>query len=141
MTHRISLGLGQVILIMGLVLFQPHGPAVAHGPAWDPVQSLVGEKDGVYVADFNGKVIFSHQPDRLFIPASILKIFTALVALDQLGPQYRFRTGFFLENGRDLRIKGYGDPMFISEAIRAAASGAAQKLGGRGVGCKPNPGG
>lgn len=53
----------------------------------------------------------------LFIPASTLKILTCLVALENLGKEYRFETHFFLDTRNNLYIKGYGDPLLTSEII------------------------
>lgn len=55
--------------------------------------------------------------DTPFIPASILKISTALVALQVLGPDYRFRTEFYLDGAGNLTIRGFGDPMLVSEEV------------------------
>jgi len=40
----------------------------------------------------NGRVLYEHNPDRLFTPASNMKLFTTALALVKLGPQYRFKT-------------------------------------------------
>jgi len=57
------------------------------------------------------------KPRRI---ASVSKIFTAATALAQLGYDYRFRTGFYADDVvgpsvGNLYIKGYGDPLLISE--------------------------
>lgn len=63
------------------------------------------------------KVLFEKNPRKLSIPASNNKILTAVAALLQLGPDYRFKTQFFadgsIENGvlkGSLIITGLGDP-------------------------------
>jgi len=55
-------------------------------------------------------------------PASTIKIITTLVALEELGPAYRWPTEVFtsgkVKNGvlhGDLLIKGYGDPYMVTE--------------------------
>ncbi len=55
--------------------------------------------------------------DTPFIPASILKISTALVALQVLGPDFRFRTELYLDSAGNLTIRGVGDPMLVSEEV------------------------
>ena len=35
-----------------------------------------------------------------------------------LGPEHRFRTEFFIDNNSNLKIKGFGDPLLISEIVR-----------------------
>ncbi|MFN2365409.1 MAG: D-alanyl-D-alanine carboxypeptidase, partial [Desulfurivibrionaceae bacterium] len=55
--------------------------------------------------------------DLPLIPASVIKILTGLAAFEELGPDYRFRTEFFIDGGNNLYIKGYGDPFLISEEV------------------------
>lgn len=71
-----------------------------------------------------GKVIYSHQADRRLIPASGIKLITAAMALDQLGPSWTTSTqvravgkrkGSKLEG--DLVIRGEGDPYLVSERL------------------------
>jgi len=49
--------------------------------------------------------------DKKLIPASVFKLFTALLAFDCLGHDYRFKTEFILIIIINLTIKGYGDPL------------------------------
>jgi serine-type D-Ala-D-Ala carboxypeptidase/endopeptidase (penicillin-binding protein 4) len=66
----------------------------------------------------SGKVIYSLNPDQLFLPASNAKLLTTAAALALAGPDYRFRTtvessGKLDDHGRlqgDLVIVGRGDP-------------------------------
>jgi len=74
--------------------------------------------NGAYaIADSNGRIVAACQPDVPLIPASILKIPTALTALSILGSQYRFKTLFYMDSHHNLYIKGFGDPLLISEEI------------------------
>ena len=75
------------------------------------------DNDGLLVVDKDGKFLLERNVDIRMVPASILKILTALVALEAMGREYRFETEVYLTKGGDLRIKGYGDPMFISEVM------------------------
>jgi serine-type D-Ala-D-Ala carboxypeptidase/endopeptidase (penicillin-binding protein 4) len=72
-------------------------------------------ENGGYVVDDGSGLLRSREQD-LFLPASTLKIFTSLVALEQLG-DYRFETHFFIDEDHNLYIKGYGDPFLTSEVI------------------------
>lgn len=65
----------------------------------------------------DGSVILAANETAKRIPASTLKLFTSLVALHYLGPSYRFPTDFFLDKNQNLKIRGYGDPLLISEVI------------------------
>jgi serine-type D-Ala-D-Ala carboxypeptidase/endopeptidase (penicillin-binding protein 4) len=70
---------------------------------------------GFLVVDSDGTILAQQHPGDQFIPASTLKIVTALAAIHYLGPSYRFKTLFYLTPGGDLLVKGYGDPFLISE--------------------------
>jgi len=83
----------------------------------DNLGHLIGNRDAVLIADPKGHIIFSKNADIQLIPASTLKIFTALVALHYLGPDYKFFTEFYMDHHSNLKIKGYGDPLLISETV------------------------
>jgi serine-type D-Ala-D-Ala carboxypeptidase/endopeptidase (penicillin-binding protein 4) len=74
-------------------------------------------QNGGYAVTKNSRNIFSSNPDRQFIPASIWKLATTLAALENLGVDYHFKTEFFLDKSHNLYIRGYGDPSLISEEI------------------------
>jgi D-alanyl-D-alanine carboxypeptidase/D-alanyl-D-alanine-endopeptidase (penicillin-binding protein 4) len=65
-----------------------------------------------------GRVLFEANADKLFRPASNMKIYTVATALDKLTPDYRFSTSVYAvekpdKNGNikgDLVIYGRGDP-------------------------------
>ena len=70
------------------------------------------------------KTLYSVYSDRLFSPASNLKLLTTAVALKRLGANYRFKTALYatlpivgkiLEG--DIYIKGFGDPNLVSEQM------------------------
>ena len=82
------------------------------------ITSLIGAEDSLMVVDPGGRIIISKNDTKKLIPASILKIFTSLVAMHYLGPEHRFRTEFFIDNNSNLKIKGFGDPLLISEIVR-----------------------
>lgn len=83
----------------------------------DDLGHLIGNRDAVLIADPNGHIVFSRNVDTQLIPASTLKIFTALVAIHYLGPDYKFVTEFYMDRHSNLKIKGYGDPLLISETV------------------------
>jgi PBP4 family serine-type D-alanyl-D-alanine carboxypeptidase len=92
-------------------------------------QTLIGSKGlqsihwGVCIMRLDsGAVVFSHNADDLFIPASNRKMFVSALALHHLGPDYRFSTPLFLSapvndlgsvHG-DLIVRGCGDPTFLN---------------------------
>jgi D-alanyl-D-alanine carboxypeptidase/D-alanyl-D-alanine-endopeptidase (penicillin-binding protein 4) len=67
------------------------------------------------------------------VPASILKLLTSLVALHYLGPDYRYATEFYLDRHSNLKIKGFGDPLLISEIINDIAARLSELIGGSAV--------
>jgi len=79
------------------------------------------DNGSILMHDETGKVMLDYQSDRLLIPASLVKLFTALAALDMLGPDFRFRTELYLNPDGDLGVKGWGDPHLVSEEIHLAA--------------------
>src|SRR5690554_2832778 len=82
-----------------------------------------GAQAGVVIADTKtGQVLYELNHDKLFIPASVLKLVTTATAVEILGPEYRFETqiGYTgtIERGvlkGDLIIVGGGDPTLGSE--------------------------
>lgn len=86
------------------------------------LKDMLGPRDALVVSGPDNRVLFSHNADALLIPASTLKILTALTAFHYLGQNYRFRTEFFLDPDSNLKIKGYGDPLLISEVIADIAA-------------------
>lgn len=85
-----------------------------------PVESL-----SVHVVDIDSNdVILSWNAMTPKNPASVMKILTTAVALDELGPTYQWHTDFYytgtLENeilDGDLIMKGFGDPYLTAEKI------------------------
>lgn len=69
------------------------------------------------LADNQGHVLASCNIDTPFIPASIIKIPTALVAFQVLGGGYRFKTELYSDFEHNLYIRGFGDPLLISEEV------------------------
>jgi D-alanyl-D-alanine carboxypeptidase/D-alanyl-D-alanine-endopeptidase (penicillin-binding protein 4) len=74
---------------------------------------------GVFVMSLkDGRVLYSRDGDKLFTPASNMKIYTTAVALDLLGADYRWRTSVYAStqpNGDgvvdgDLILYGRGAP-------------------------------
>ena len=81
-------------------------------------QAMASAEWGIDVLDLeSGKVLYSLNPDHLFVPASNVKLLTTAAALALAGPDYRFHTtiettGKLESDGRllgDLVIVGRGD--------------------------------
>jgi D-alanyl-D-alanine carboxypeptidase/D-alanyl-D-alanine-endopeptidase (penicillin-binding protein 4) len=88
---------------------------------------------GYLVADSHGKILDALTPDQPFVPASTLKVLTALGAFNNLGEDFRFRTKFFLGPDRTLKIKGSGDPLITSERLEKTCCDLAGILLEKGV--------
>ena len=89
---------------------------------------LIGKTDAVLVVDNLGRLIVSRHADRPLIPASTLKILTSLVAIHHLGLGYRFPTEFYTDGTHNLKIKGYGDPLLVSEEVALIARELSARL-------------
>ncbi|MHB1092859.1 D-alanyl-D-alanine carboxypeptidase/D-alanyl-D-alanine endopeptidase [Thiobacillus sp.] len=68
--------------------------------------------------------LLSHNADAALNPASVMKLVTSFVALNQLGPDYVWKTDIWAEGPiregvleGDLVIKGYGDPTLTLEQM------------------------
>lgn len=81
---------------------------------------------GVSVRDLaSNKTLYAKNEDRFFVPASVLKLFTAASALIELGPDYQFKTSLFtnakhFDNGvleGDLILQFSGDPTFSTDDL------------------------
>lgn len=94
------------------------------------VERLIGSKDAILVSDHEGRILLSHNADQLRIPASTLKILTSLTALHYLGAEFRFSTEFYRDKDGNLLIKGYGDPLLISEVLDTIAARLKTELTG-----------
>lgn len=103
-----------VILPGLLVLFIATESAAQN---FDALSSLIGRRDSIAIVDPAGQIVFAKNENSGLVPASILKVFTALVALHYLGSDFRYVTEFYLDNESNLKIKGYGDPLLISEVV------------------------
>ena len=79
---------------------------------------------GVFVMSAkDGRVLYAHNSDQLFTPASNMKVYTTAVALDLLGADYRWRTSVYATkqpdaNGiidGDMTLFGRGAPDLLSK--------------------------
>lgn len=79
-----------------------------------------------------GRDVIAHQPDRSMIPASTMKIVTALRAIQRWGLDHRFGTDFYVTDDRWIWVRGAGDPYLVSEELDLAVA-ALQRHGLRSV--------
>ena len=92
----------------------------------------------------DGSIVYQRNSDKLFTPASNMKIYTTGVALDLLGADYRWRTSVYADsqpdaNGRvrgDLVLYGRGAPDLVTtskDENRGSLAKLAEDLYARGV--------
>jgi serine-type D-Ala-D-Ala carboxypeptidase/endopeptidase (penicillin-binding protein 4) len=92
----------------------------------------------------SGMTLYQRDADKLFTPASNMKIYTTGVALDLLGPDYRWRTSVYAKaqpdnSGMirgDIILYGRGAPDLVSQGKddnQASLAKLADELYGRGV--------
>jgi serine-type D-Ala-D-Ala carboxypeptidase/endopeptidase (penicillin-binding protein 4) len=79
------------------------------------------DRGSVMLNDESSHTLLAYNADDILVPASIIKIYAAMVALDILGEQFVFKTGFYQDADGNLGIKGWGDPQLISEEIHSIA--------------------
>ena len=81
---------------------------------------------GIEAVDLDtGKTVFSRDASSLFTPASNIKLFTAALALDRLGPDFHFRTRVLSAEAPDrdgvvrgaLFLVGGGDPNLSAREV------------------------
>ena len=128
---------------LALLLFLPLGLA-QDGPAGGgelaarlEAIEATGARVGVLAVSLeDGKVVYQHRADELFIPASIIKLLVATSALVNLKPDYRFPLEALAATdpvqgvlAGDLILRGHGDPALSAEEIRRLA----REVRGRGV--------
>ncbi|HIJ91428.1 MAG: D-alanyl-D-alanine carboxypeptidase [Desulfobulbaceae bacterium] len=97
---------------LGLCLAQPALAFAGGGQGLDTVM----ENGGILLSR-NGTIIYERNPTRQFMPASVQKIGTALAAIRILGKDYRFTTRFYYSADHDLYIRGFADPLLVSEEV------------------------
>jgi D-alanyl-D-alanine carboxypeptidase/D-alanyl-D-alanine-endopeptidase (penicillin-binding protein 4) len=103
-----------------------------------PAPALAGVKEKVaamapsalvLVVDEKGNELIAQNVDKPFVPASVTKLVTAWLALEVLGPDYRFETKFYLDKNRVLYVRGGGDPFLISEELAPLAAELVAAIG------------
>ncbi|TGV10062.1 D-alanyl-D-alanine carboxypeptidase/D-alanyl-D-alanine-endopeptidase, partial [Mesorhizobium sp. M00.F.Ca.ET.186.01.1.1] len=94
-------------------------------------ENSMGMYAGIAVYDLTDKTyLYRHNAERNYIPASNMKLFTTVAALDKLGPDYQWRTDVFLQGkvnadgvlAGDLVLKGNGDPTLMPADLQRLAA-------------------
>ncbi|OPL17932.1 MAG: hypothetical protein AVO35_07170 [Candidatus Aegiribacteria sp. MLS_C] len=87
-------------------------------------------RTGMVVMDAStGEMLLSVNPEEYFRPASTVKLVTTLLALDELGPSYIYRTRVLADTSAGaIHVQGSGAPLISGEQIRVAALETAAAL-------------
>ena len=96
------------------LLLQPSLQASSHDQLWEKKLLSYVENGAILLATPH-KILYSYQANEQLVPASILKIGTALAVMHYLGKEYQFKTEFYLTDDQGILIRGYGDPFLVSE--------------------------
>jgi D-alanyl-D-alanine carboxypeptidase/D-alanyl-D-alanine-endopeptidase (penicillin-binding protein 4) len=89
------------------------------------VRDVPHDSLSIHVEDVDtGEVVLQWLAGEPRNPASTMKLLTTLVALDTLGPAYRWKTNVYalgeISGGRldgDLLLRGQGDPFLVTERV------------------------
>ena len=115
-------------LIGGFINMAAKGQEIDWPHLQQLIETQINKNDALVICDPKGNRQVAIHQDDLLIPASILKILTASAAIETLGAAYHFPTEFFLSNHKDLKIKGYGDPIHVSETLQEITATLALKV-------------
>lgn len=115
-------------VIAFLLLYHLSHPAILYAKENLPCLRNTTTSDAIVIADQNGRIIFGKNAKKARVPASTLKILTALTALHHLGPSYKFKTEFYLDRDQNLKVKGYGDPFLVSEVWQDISRALAKRV-------------
>ncbi len=116
-------------MAIALIGFGISHPACLSATQDIPCLANISPSDAVLISAPDGHIIYKKNQTKKYIPASTLKILTALTAIHHLGLSYRFKTEFYMDSKQNLIIKGFGDPLLTSEIwleISAALAGEIQ---------------
>ena len=108
----------QFVLVCSLLLCAMHATAEEAIKEFDNLEFA-----SLIVLDPQGRVLRERNASRLFVPASTVKVLTALIALEYWGKDHRFTTEFYWEEMTNiLWVRGAGDPYLISEELELIAA-------------------
>ncbi len=129
LSWRTSIVFAVLILIFGML----STPVVSQSTIEENIEQFNGFT-GILIQDLDtGQILLSHNQDKLFTPASLVKILTLLSGLEVIGRDYRYPTYFYFSSTTpgiiddSLYIKGSGDPTHSPEMIKEIAQNLVNK--------------
>ncbi|MCG6941091.1 MAG: D-alanyl-D-alanine carboxypeptidase [Thiohalocapsa sp.] len=93
---------------------------VAGAVSADPIGQALALGDASLVVQERGRTVIANNPDRGMMPASTMKLVTALAAIERWGLQHHFTTEFRQARDGRLWVVGQGDPYLVSEELDQA---------------------
>jgi len=124
MNGKRKYGAANHLVIMGLVLLSTAVmafPAAAQNSLSARIQKILARPEfaranfGVEFLDLDsGKVVYSHDANKLFVPASTTKLLTEGTLLAKLGADYRFHTKIFRTGELDKKGHLKGDLILVA---------------------------
>jgi D-alanyl-D-alanine carboxypeptidase/D-alanyl-D-alanine-endopeptidase (penicillin-binding protein 4) len=101
-------------LLIGILAATSVSTAEAAG---NPVARALALPKASLMLEEGGRAVIARQVDRPMVPASTMKILTALAAIQRWGLNHRFHTDFYRSDDGWLWVKGWGDPFLVSEEL------------------------
>lgn len=120
MTKAFVLALSLSLVAGGFAL-----PPRASLAAGDAISQVLALRDASLILEEDGEVRLAHQADKPMIPASTMKVATALAAIRRWGLDHRFHTDLHIADGW-LWVQG-GDPYLVSEEMDRLVTGLKAK--------------
>lgn len=110
------------LLAIFCALFLPGQALPLHAAGEDRILQMIGPGDALILSGPGHKTLLQKNIHTPLIPASTLKLLSALAVMDTLGRDHRFETHFYAGADGAVRIKGFGDPLLISETVAEMAT-------------------
>jgi serine-type D-Ala-D-Ala carboxypeptidase/endopeptidase (penicillin-binding protein 4) len=118
--RRVSQGLKAALLVLATLLIA--SPVIA-----DPVAQARALSQASLLVQEGGRDIIATRADTPRVPASTMKVLTALAALETWGRNHHFETDFYTDEAGWLWVKGYADPYLVSEELDRVVKALAAK--------------
>lgn len=112
---------GCFVLVLCVLNSAARSPVVADDEVADRIAAVIDMPPyhqshwGLLVVDRqSGEVLYEKNADKLFVPASVTKLFSVAAALVELGPDYRFQTRIVRDGSVDRDGTLVGDLILIA---------------------------
>ncbi len=108
--------------LAGLLLVLLFGAQAALGASQDTLSKALSLPKASLMVEDGGRTVIARHADQPMVPASTMKILTALAAIQRWGLDHHFHTDFYHSRDGWLWVKGYGDPYLVSQELEAVAA-------------------